>query len=262
MKNCTKCKEKKPLTEYTKDKYKKDGFRTVCKVCTRHSQKKYYQKYSKKIIAWQKKYFQNNEEKVRAQQKKYYQNNTDKICARQKKYYENNTEKIRAYHNKYREIINDRKRKYNRRPNVKEKKNKQIKERYRTDVNFRLVRTLRTRLSNALNGKSKSAKTLELLGCSVDHLKKHLENQFYPGMTWEDRYDWHIDHIVPCNSFDLTDPYEQQQCFHYSNLQPLWKAENLSKKDKELYHRTWIGTQWVGSHRSALTTLRSVTSLS
>ena len=83
-------------------------------------------------------------------------------------------------------------------------------------------------------GTSKSAATLELLGCSVEELKKHLENQFIKGMTWNNYglHGWHIDHIKPCASFDLTKEEEQRKCFHYTNLQPLWAKDNLSKSNK------------------------------
>ena len=71
-------------------------------------------------------------------------------------------------------------------------------------------------------------------------LKRHLESRFEPGMTWDnygnpngDHTDcWHIDHIIPCAAFDLTDPIEQKQCMHYSNLQPLWAKDNLMKGSK------------------------------
>jgi len=55
-------------------------------------------------------------------------------------------------------------------------------------------------------------------------------------MTWENHgFDgWHVDHIKPCTSFDLTDLEQQKQCFHYTNLQPLWKKENFEKRDKIL----------------------------
>ena len=225
MKFCSKCKMQKPLTEYHKNKNYKDGYSFVCKVCRSKNGKKYYE---------------NNKDKIRARHKKYYKKNTDKMLAQHKKYYQ----------------------KYSKRPEVKDRRNKRQKQRLKTDVNFRLKVTLRSRLQQALKRNTKSASTLALLGCSVDHLKKHLEKQFQPGMTWNNKSKWHVDHIVPCNSFDLTDPYEQQQCFHYSNLQPLWKSENLSKGGKELYNRTWIGTEWIHSYRSALTTVRSVTSLS
>ena len=68
-------------------------------------------------------------------------------------------------------------------------------------------------------------------------LKAYLELQFTDGMTWENRGNWHIDHIRPCASFDLTDPEQQKQCFHYTNLQPLWAADNLAKSD------SWDPTQ-------------------
>jgi hypothetical protein len=73
---------------------------------------------------------------------------------------------------------------------------------------------------------------LRLCGCSVPDLMAHLQSQFKEGMHWNNYGKWHIDHIRPCASFDLTDPEKQRQCFHYSNLQPLWAKENLSKGAK------------------------------
>ena len=75
---------------------------------------------------------------------------------------------------------------------------------------------------------------MELIGCSVSKLMKHLEGKFQDGMTWETRgvHGWHVDHIIPCKVFDLTDPEQQKQCFHYTNLQPLWAEDNLKKGDK------------------------------
>lgn len=72
---------------------------------------------------------------------------------------------------------------------------------------------------------------MELIGCELSTLKEHLESQFKPGMSWENYGDWHVDHIRPCSSFDLTKNEEQQKCFHYSNLQPLWAHENLKKSN-------------------------------
>lgn len=75
---------------------------------------------------------------------------------------------------------------------------------------------------------------MELIGCSIEHLKEHIEKQFVEGMNWENWsfYGWHIDHIRPIASFDLSDPAQVKECFHYSNLQPLWAKDNLSKGDK------------------------------
>ncbi len=79
----------------------------------------------------------------------------------------------------------------------------------------------------------KSASTMELVGCDIEQLMAHLESLFLPGMTWlnyglgNDR--WHCDHIRPCVSFDLADPAQQRECFHFRNLQPLWQPDNLRK---------------------------------
>lgn len=103
-----------------------------------------------------------------------------------------------------------------------------------TNLNFRLTKILRGRLRIAIKGESKAASSLELLGCSVEHLKAWLEFWMKPGMTWENYgYNgWHIDHKKPCASFDLTKPDEQRKCFHYTNLEPLWAKDNMQKGDK------------------------------
>ena len=73
---------------------------------------------------------------------------------------------------------------------------------------------------------------MKLCGCSLEKLKQHLESQFTEGMTWDNKGDWHVDHIKPCASFDLTNPEEQKKCFHYTNLQPLWALDNMKKGAK------------------------------
>jgi hypothetical protein len=70
---------------------------------------------------------------------------------------------------------------------------------------------------------------MELLGCTRAEFLAHIEAQFQPGMTWENRSLWHIDHIRPCAGFDMLDPAQQRVCFHYTNLQPLWAADNIKK---------------------------------
>lgn len=79
----------------------------------------------------------------------------------------------------------------------------------------------------------KKVKSIELLGCSILDLMKHLESKFYADMSWENYGSyWHIDHIRPCASFNLQKYEDQKICFHYSNLQPLTAKENLSKGSK------------------------------
>jgi len=116
--------------------------------------------------------------------------------------------------------------------------NKQENLRLHNDTAFRIKKYLRRDINTALK-KQKIAKThkfLNIIGCTVDELIKHIESRFTEGMTWENhgQFGWHIDHIIPCASFDLTNEEEQCKCFHYTNLQPLWWIDNLKKGAKIL----------------------------
>lgn len=106
----------------------------------------------------------------------------------------------------------------------------------KTNLNFVLSNSLRSRLYHALHKNIKTNHTLELLGCSVDFLKFWLELQFKDGMTWANYGNgankWNIDHIRPCASFDLSLEEHQQACFHYVNLQPMWYIDNVTKNAK------------------------------
>ena len=95
----------------------------------------------------------------------------------------------------------------------------------------KLISNQHKRVGRALRGIAKSNHTLEMIGCSAIELKDYIESKFQDGMSWENygREGWHIDHIRPCASFDLSDPKQQEECFHYENLQPLWAKDNLSK---------------------------------
>lgn len=106
--------------------------------------------------------------------------------------------------------------------------------RHKSLVNAKLVRRLRRYFERAFAAGSKSQRAHELLGCTVDQLRQHLERQFKPGMTWANHSfeGWHIDHRRPLASFDLSDPAQQLAAFHFSNLQPLWAEENFEKRDR------------------------------
>ena len=186
--------------------------------------------------------------------KKYYIKNKEKILLRCKKNYIKNKERIlkksREYYKKNKKIINKRKRNYQKlyclrnkekilkwakkaRMKRKDKFNKYIRDRLKTDINFKLRKTIRSRIRVALKNNKNRSKTLELLGVNnITIAKKHLEKLFKSRMSWKNHGKWHIDHIKPCSSFDLTKPSEQRKCFHYTNLQPLWASENLSKGNR------------------------------
>ena len=109
--------------------------------------------------------------------------------------------------------------------------NKYEKQRRKVDPEFKLSKTLRSRLGSAIRNQSgkKSDTTFALTGCTVTFLRGYLEAKFTEGMTWENHGEWHIDHMKPCSTFNLLDEEEQKVCFHYKNLQPLWTADNLVK---------------------------------
>ena len=104
-----------------------------------------------------------------------------------------------------------------------------INKKLKTDPHFKLKQALSHRIWGALKGQVKSKRTMELLGCTIDELWIHMESKFTEGMTKENYGKWHVDHIMPCASFDLTDPEQQAKCFHYTNLQPLWALDNIKK---------------------------------
>ena len=112
---------------------------------------------------------------------------------------------------------------------------KSNKKRLKEDLEYRLLHNLRSRCQSVL--KSTSLSKSRLVGCNGKKLREHLEAQFQEGMTWENYgYEgWHMDHIKPCASFDLSDEEEQKKCFHYTNLQPLWAKDNYAKGSKEAF---------------------------
>lgn len=162
-----------------------------------------------------------NEQKVKEDKarwfKAWYERNKLSEAERSRIYRIENPEKVRAAKKKW----------YRENPEkVKEMRKKELKA-----PGARVAAYMRTRVRLAILSQKtwKRGKTLELLGCSVAELKDYLESNFHVGMSWDNYGRWHIDHIRPCSSFDLTQEKEQKLCFHYSNLQPLWATDNLKK---------------------------------
>lgn len=108
------------------------------------------------------------------------------------------------------------------------------KRRYETDVQYKLAQVLRNRFRcviNAAKVTKQGVSAVRDLGCTLAELKARLEERFQPGMTWENYgfRGWHVDHIRPLASFDLTDAEQLKAACHYTNLQPLWATDNLKK---------------------------------
>ena len=177
-------------------------------------------------------YYKKNNEYLKKQKREYYEKNKDYILDKQKEYNEKNREerliKQREYNRTHKEERKARDKA--RREEIRKVENEYRRQRYANDPAFRILISCRTRIRKALEGiGEKIESTKDLIGCPIEQLKSHLESQFVEGMTWDNYGEWHIDHILPCASFDLTDPEQQKECFHYTNLQPLWAVDNLSK---------------------------------
>lgn len=106
--------------------------------------------------------------------------------------------------------------------------------RYHTDPQFRLANIIRARMTSAIKNKHKVGSAIEALGCSINELTTYLEDQFEPGMSWDNhgRFGWHIDHIKPLCKFDLTDIEQFKEACHHTNLQPMWWRPNIVKGGK------------------------------
>jgi hypothetical protein len=215
----------------------------------KEKQKQYKKEYYLNNKEKQKQYYLNNKEKQKQYKKEYYLNNKEKIKQKTKEYCLNNKEKIKQWRLNNREKIIQQKKKHylknkkhynqkckqwrlNNKKHIREYYHKYEKERFKIDPNYKLIKYTRNRIKSVLKGIYKSKSTIKLLGCSIEECWQHLESKFQPGMTRENHGLWHVDHIRPCISFNLTDPEQQAICFHYTNLQPLWAEDNLKKGAK------------------------------
>jgi hypothetical protein len=160
--------------------------------------------------------------------------NPEKATERHRQWRRENVERYRQYQ-RNRKRNKDERSRANRKYNAanREKNAKRHRERLKSDLDYRLRCYLRSRLYNAIKHDSKRGSAIEDLGCSISELRKHIEKQFQVGMTWSNYGEWHIDHIRPLASFNLTSRKEFLQACHYTNLQPLWAEENLQKRDKD-----------------------------
>lgn len=223
MKKCGRCKQQKSISEFYKDKAQKDGFCYDCKECRKIANKISQSKHLKRKWENTKKWRSLNQEKFKASKKfsdaKYYEKNKERVLQQVAVYKQNNIEKVSRCLEKSREKWRQANPDY-------------IIKKYHSDINFKLKMNLRSRINSVLKGKIKSGSAVRDLGCSIEELKQHLENQFQDGMTWENHGKWHIDHIKPLSLFDLTNRKEFLEACHYTNLQPLWAKDNLQKGDK------------------------------
>jgi hypothetical protein len=203
LKTCSKCEIEKPVELFSKNKTSKDGYASYCIECydlhfvkPKHEERKSY---------WRE-HYQDNSEKRKKDAREYFEENKEKIREYKKDYYESNKEVIKA---------KVKKRHYDRREN---------------DELYDLICHMRVVVYRYIKNKSK--RTMDIIGCSPEELRSHIESLWQPDMTWDNHtHDgWHIDHIKPLSS--ATTEEEIYMLNHYTNLQPLWAADNLRKGDK------------------------------
>lgn len=201
MKQCTKCNNSKNLECFSKDKKRLDGLQLSCKDC----QRLYYSKNKENI----KEYKDLHKNSKKQYDLIYRENHQLQIQTKDKTYY-----------NKNKTVIKDR---------VIKWQKAQIK-----GSDYQLSKALRDRLRKAIQIDQKTGSAVNDLGCSIADLKKHLESKFDSEMNWNNYgfNGWHIDHIKPLNTFNLSNNEELKKACHYSNLQPLWAIDNLKKAKK------------------------------
>ncbi len=214
MKICACCHIEKELDCFPNDKSRKDGKYKYCKECQNKKAKKYYSENGKFIV---KQYHENHKQEIAEYNKQWREENKEELQIKAKLYIEEHKEESKEYRKKY---------KTNRK---------------KTDSLFKLKLNINKLISLSIkrNGYKKNSKTVEILGCSIEEFKQHLESKFEPWMNWDNYgkyngkygYGWDIDHIIPLAS--ATSEEEIKKLNHYTNLQPLDSYINRDiKKDK------------------------------
>jgi hypothetical protein len=243
MKVCKECKVEKDISEF----YLKSNSKPKASYCKSCYGIMYKTKYDKE-------YYENNKERFKENyknwcevndrteyRKKYWTDNSDFLKVKQKKFRENNKELVAERKRKYyeslssvkKEELRERKRKNYHKNKQKSKKLEYVTEKLKNDDFFKLKFNIRSLIRNSINRKftTKSKKTIEILGCSFEEFKLHLESQFDEKMNWENQGTyWYLDHIIPISSAKTEE--DVYRLNHYTNFQPLYWEDNLKKSNK------------------------------
>ena len=189
----------------------------------REWRKSHHQEYRAMAVIYNRQYSQSHKAEKSESDRRYYQKHKTEIAEQHKKYCENCKTKRAIYQKQYRE-------------NHKTNRSTYRRKRFSDDINYKLKVVIGNEIRRSVSGTKQYEHSIDLLGCSIDDFRKHIERQFQPGMTWENwgYRGWHIDHIIPVASFDFTDPEQQKRASHYTNLQPLWAEDNFKKSNKIL----------------------------
>jgi len=179
-----------------------------CKDCMRKYQKAFREKNKERLRLYNQQYRIEKKVEISLQRKQFRIENAERLRLNNRINWAKNGEKYSAQH-------------YQRKV-----------QRLKTDLCFKLRETIRSRIAMAIRGSAKRGSAIELLGCTIEEFKQYIEAKFQPGMTWGNwsLKGWHLDHIKPIASFDLSDPKQLAEACHFTNMQPLWAKDNLDKR--------------------------------
>ena len=204
-KGCAGCNNKLTPDHFHKNRKSPDGLCRLCKDCTR---------------SYQRKWREINAAEISERRRNRPEEQKDKDRRRAKIWAEEHPEEKKRFDSEYRGTHKD------------EKRNRHAY-RMETDTQYKLACSLRWRMNRAIRASSKSGSAVSDLGCSIEELKNHLESNFKDGMSWDSwgkgAGKWHIDHILPLVSFDLTQRDQFLLACNFKNLQPLWEEDNIRK---------------------------------
>lgn len=231
MKICKKCEVEKDIESFYKSKSTSDGYRGTCIDC----HKKYSKDNIKKIVDRAKRHKSENKDHYKEYYENYYNANKDKLKLDSRNYYNDNKEKYKEKRKEYRENHTRESKEYRIKNSdrLREKRRQYEKARKEKDPIYKFICSVRSLISSSIrkSGFSKKSKTCQILGCTFEEFKIHIESQFDENMTWENygRY-WQIDHIYPISKFENEEHLLLLNS--YNNLRPLEASENNKKKNK------------------------------
>lgn len=221
-KKCSKCGKIKPIDHFYNKRTTKDGKHGQCIPCHKAGQKSKTKEQANRDA---RNYALRNPEKIKIRFKKWYEANKEEYLSR-RSILEQRPErktKVRAFNQRYKPIANAKRRERRKNMPPKEKMEKTMRDRFHKVI---------IRMKSGI----KYTSWRNLIGCNIDELKQHIENQFIDGMCWANHGNghgkWNIDHIKPLVKFDLFKIEDQQQAFHFTNLRPLWFEENMARNRK------------------------------
>lgn len=222
MKVCIICKLELPDENFSKDKSRKDGLNPRCKNCKSEVDARYRESNKQQIKEQQKTYYENNSQRIKERASQWYHNNPDVHKLRMHQYFQDNKDNIKRKQSEWNKKNKQK---------MQEYINDYIKNKYDTDIKYRIKSILSARLRACVS--KKYASTLEFLGCSIPDFREWIEYQFDENMSWENYgMYWHFDHVKPCASYDLSIEKNVQECFNWKNIRPCEAKMNMSKNSK------------------------------